>query len=99
MFNRSEKPQVSENRVADIEHVIKQHGEMLNALKDHVMEHLDHLTALNVALSLSLSQLDPHKRAYVEDTISLMTKEFKDRAHAARLRAVFEEKLHLNLSR
>ncbi|SDR18598.1 hypothetical protein SAMN05443245_3404 [Paraburkholderia fungorum] len=98
MFNRIEKPQISEPRIAEIERVVTQHGEMLNALKDHVISNMDDISPLMMCMTLVMSLLPPDKRKTLEDAISEIVRNAPDREHAAKMRQIFEEKLHLTLS-
>ncbi|WP_186079315.1 hypothetical protein [Burkholderia gladioli] len=93
----SEIQKISE-RLATLEQTVSDHRMMLEAVKDSALSTLTQATAISVALSLALEELGPVARARIEQTISLMTRDFPDREHAAKLQAIFEENLRLKLS-
>ncbi|CAM2151309.1 conserved hypothetical protein [Paraburkholderia tropica] len=97
MFNRSDAQQISEERIADIERVVTQHGEMLNALKDHLIAQIDDVGAIFSALSTAIFLMQDDQREALLLVLSGIVRDSPDQQQAAKMRKIFQQRLLLEL--
>lgn len=100
MFNRNSNGDIQrlEERIADLERVVEQHTKMLNAIKDQTIENMDNFPPIFSALGLSMLLLSADKREVLQNAISDIVRETKDRDHAARMKSIYTEQLDLTLT-